>query len=90
MKITQRQLRQIIREELSKSLTELDLSPFPGQQDKSKLIVVPGTKVRHEKTRLLYTVDDVESDSEPVDLEQPDGEIFSVTIKQFEEEYDLD
>mgnify|MGYP001075063802 CR=1 FL=1 len=88
MKITQRQLRRIIREELSKSLTEFDLSPFPGQKDKADSIISAGTKVR-DKNFTLYTVQSV--DSEGVTLLPPDGAgELRVSMSDFEKEYDLD
>lgn len=89
MKITQRQLRRIIREELSKSLREIDLGDFPGQKDKASSIISAGTKVRDKKTRLLYTVQSV--DSEGVTLLPPDGAgELRVSMDVFEKEYDLD
>ena len=88
MKITQRQLRQIIREELTKSLKEIDLADFPGQKDKARSIVSPGTKVRHKKTRLLYTVEDMKD--QQVFLVSPEGEEFGVSKSDFGKEYDLD
>ena len=89
MKITQRQLRRIIREELSKSLKEIDLGDFPGQKDKASSIISAGTKVRDKKTRFLYTVQSV--DREGVTLLPPDGtEALRVSMDTFRKEYKLD
>lgn len=69
-------------------LTEIDLSPFPGQAHKDSPVVSRDLKVRHTQTSLLYTIHSVSP--RDITLRTPEGKLFTVTIDELEKEYKLD
>lgn len=78
---------QMMAEEYKKhlqSLTEIEIF----SKDRKKIIIAPGLKVRHGKSKLLYTLDSIGPTS--VILRTPDGKEITVDHDEFESEYDLD
>lgn len=87
--LTERDIIRFIREEYDRRLNDaLNISPFPGQIDKSEPVITPNLKVRHIKTGYLYTVDSVKADE--IVLQTPEGSRFAVGLDEFEKEYKLD
>lgn len=52
--------------------------------------LAPGIRVRHRDSQLVYTVDNLHLGTGRVDLETPEGSLFSVPAIQIEKEYELD
>ena len=85
--------RQVIRamrllhEMSNASLKEVDVDPIKGVPTTTSLIS-PELKIRHKKTKLLYTVSSTSEGK--ITLRNPEGEPFTISIDEFEKEYDLD
>ena len=81
-KVTEDYVRKLLREIAEQTLKEFDL------QTKSDIdIVSTGLKVRHKKSKLLYTVSSVGL-SDAV-LDTPEGQPFVVTKKELEKDYEV-
>lgn len=91
-KLTEKDLILILREEYEKQLFHLDesLKTFMKTKDdgEKKGVVGIDTKIRHKGSKLLYTVHEIGSDD--VILRTPEGDTFSVSSSEFEEEYEID
>jgi len=82
----------LMREEWDKKLSllseEVD-AVFKGKVDgKEKTIMSPDTKLRHKKTRLLYTL--VSIGPRDAILQTPEGKQFLIDINTLESEYAID
>jgi len=82
----------LMREEWDKKLSllseEVD-AVFKGKVDgEEKAIMSPDTKLRHKKTRLLYTL--VSIGPRDAILQTPEGKQFLIDINTLESEYAID
>lgn len=85
--LTTKEVVRLLREEYTRQLNEFDTQPYKGQ-DEGEDVLSQGLKVRHGKSRLLYTVQSIGLSD--VILLTPDGKDFVVTKDQLEKEYEID
>lgn len=91
-KLKESDIIELMREEweakLSRLSEEVD-AVFKGKVDgEEKAIMSPDTKLRHKKTRLLYTL--VSIGPRDAILQTPEGKEFLVDISTLEGEYAID
>ena len=87
MKVTKSTLMRILREEIQKKLDELNIKPYPGQ-DRGDDVLSKGLKIRHKKSGVMYTVQNVGYDDAL--LTTPDGKTIQLDKETIAKEYDLD
>lgn len=88
-KLEEQDIIKIMREEWEKKINslseEVDLVLKTKVDGKEVNPIDSDFKVKHKKSRILYTVDSVST--KDVILIAPEGEKFMITAEEFEEEY---
>jgi len=80
-------LRQVYNEKLTNIAQEIDVY-LGGKKSANIKVIGPEFKVRHKKSKYLYTVDGIIDDK--VILRTPELTIFEIDIDEFEKEYEAD
>jgi len=93
-KLSEKEIIRLMREEWTKKVNGLlsekaektsdNLKMLARVNGKEKLVISPDLKV--EKDNFLYTV--VDANEKEVTLKKPSGEEFTITSKEFEEEFE--
>lgn len=92
-KLTESDIIRIFREEwqtkVDKLAEEIDVSlKAKVMKGKEKVVISPGLKIVHKKSKIRYTVQSVSA--EGCILRTPEGKTFSVDPETLEREYELD
>ncbi len=91
-KLTEKKIISLLREQYEKKLhvVENSLNAFLNELDavQKKGVIGIDTKVRHKGSRLLYTIEEIGPNE--IILLTPTGNTFTVSDKEFTEEYELD
>lgn len=81
---------EMTREEWEKRVSNLieSIDTVFKTKNGDKNLISPNLKVKHKKSKILYTVDSVSSND--VILRTPEGKKFLVDKEPFEQDYELD